>query len=48
MAGLPQISIPAGTVDGCAVGLSFIGWLGGDEELLDLTVRLARHCGMAA
>ena len=48
MAGLPQISIPAGTVDGCPVGLSFIGWLGGDEELLDLAVTLARHCGMAA
>jgi amidase len=48
MAGLPQISIPAGTVDGCPVGLSFIGWLGGDEDLLDLAVTLARHCGMAA
>ena len=48
MAGLPQISIPAGTVNGCPVGLSFIGWLGGDEELLDLAVILARHCGMAA
>jgi amidase len=48
LAGLPQVSIPAGTLSGCPVGLSFIGWLGGDEALLDLAVRLARHCGMAA
>ena len=40
-AGLPQISIPAGVGAGCPVGLSFIGWAGGDEALLDLAVRLA-------
>ena len=40
-AGLPQISIPAGTAAGCPVGLSFIGWEGGDEALLDLAVKLA-------
>jgi amidase len=45
IAGLPQVSIPAGTVDGCPVGLSLIGWAGGDEALLDLAVTLARHCG---
>lgn len=39
-AGLPQISIPAGTAAGCPVGLSFIGWKGGDEALLDLAVEL--------
>lgn len=39
-AGLPQISIPAGEAAGCQVGLSFIGWRGGDEALLDLAVRL--------
>jgi amidase len=39
-AGLPQISIPAGIAAGCPVGLSFIGWAGGDEALLDLAVRL--------
>lgn len=48
LAGLPQMSIPVGTVDGCPVGLSFIGWAGGDEALLDLAVTLARHCGLAS
>jgi len=38
--GLPQISIPAAEAAGCPVGLSFIGWQGGDEDLLDLAVRL--------
>lgn len=45
LSGLPQVSIPAGTVEGCPVGLSFIGWFGGDEALLDLAVRIARHAG---
>lgn len=48
MAGLPQMTIPAGTLGGCPVGLSFIGWPGGDEALLDLACELSRHCGMAA
>jgi amidase len=48
LSGLPQMSIPVGTVGGSPVGLSFIGWAGGDEMLLDLAVRLARYCGMAA
>jgi amidase len=48
VAGLPQISIPAGTLDGCPVGLSFIAWPGGDEALLDLACALGRHCGLAA
>jgi amidase len=39
-AGLPQISIPAGEAAGGLVGLSFIGWAGGDEALLDLALRL--------
>ncbi len=39
-AGLPQISVPALEAAGCSVGLSFIGWHGGDEALLDLAVRL--------
>lgn len=41
LSGLPQISIPAATVDCCPVGISFIGWAGGDEALLDLAVTLA-------
>jgi amidase len=44
-AGLPQISIPAGLAAGCPVGLSFIGWEGGDEALLDLAVKLAPLLG---
>ncbi len=45
--GLPQVSIPAGTVDGCPAGLSFVGWVGGDEALLDLAVLVSRHIGVA-
>jgi amidase len=48
LSGLPQVSIPIGTIDGCPAGLSFIGWAGGDEALLDLAVRLSRYCGMTA
>ena len=48
LTGLPQMSIPAGTIGGCPIGLSFIGWPGGDEALLDLAQTLSRHCGMAA
>jgi len=48
ISGLPQVSIPVGTVSGCPVGLSFIGWAGGDEALLDLAWRVSRFCGMAA
>ena len=40
LAGLPQISIPAGTVDGAPVGLSLIAPPGADHALLDLAVRL--------
>jgi amidase len=46
LAGLPQVSIPAGTVSGCPVGLSFVGWAGGDEALLDLAVAFSRVCGL--
>ena len=48
IAGLPQVNLPIGTLAGCPVGLSFIGWAGGDEVLLDLACELSRHCGMAA
>ncbi|AMN43337.1 amidase [Rhodoplanes sp. Z2-YC6860] len=46
LSGLPQISVPIGTVSGCPVGLSFIGWAGGDEALLDLAVAVAKYCGL--
>ncbi len=45
LSGLPQVNIPATVVDGCPAGLSFIGWEGADEVLLDLAVRLAPYCG---
>jgi amidase len=48
LAGLPQISLPVGTVLGCPAGLSLIGWPNGDEVLLDLAVTLARHCGIVS
>jgi amidase len=41
------VTIPAGTVSGCPVGLSFIGWDRSDEALLDLAVRLAPFVGVA-
>ena len=40
-------NLPVGTLGGCPAGLSFIGWAGGDEALLDLAGTLSRHCGMA-
>ena len=43
-AGLPQVTLPAANVEGCPVGLSFIGWAGGDEALLDLAVTLSPFC----
>jgi amidase len=36
LGGLPQVTIPAGTVDGAPVGLSVLGPPGGDLELLRL------------
>lgn len=45
MSGLPQVTIPIGTASGCPAGLSFIGWHGGDEALLDLAAKLSRYCG---
>jgi amidase len=47
ISGLPQVSIPAGTVAGCPVGLSFVGWAGGDEALLDLAATMSRYCGVS-
>jgi len=46
LSGLPQVTLPVGTISGCPAGLSFIGWAGGDEALLELAVSLARYCGL--
>jgi amidase len=46
LSGLPQITVPAGIVEGCPAGLSLIGWGGGDEALLDLACELACFCGI--
>jgi amidase len=48
VSGLPQVTLPVGSVSGCPIGLSFIGWHGADEALLDLAVKLARHVGAVA
>lgn len=40
-AGLPQISLPLGHLDGCPVGLSLIGPRYSDETLMDLAKQLA-------
>ena len=43
--GLPQVTMPAGTIDGVPIGVSLLGWPGADETLLDLAVTLSRFCG---
>ncbi len=40
LSGLPQLSVPAVSVDDCPVGLSLLGWRGGDQCLLDFACRL--------
>ena len=44
--GLPQLSIPAGRVDSAPIGISLVGWAGGDEALLDMACALGRHAGV--
>jgi amidase len=41
LAGLPQMSLPAGRVDDCPVGLSLIGPRGSDRALLSLAAQLS-------
>jgi amidase len=48
LSGLPQVTLPVGSISGCPIGLSFIGWHGADEALLDLAVKLAHHVGAVA
>lgn len=42
LSGLPQISLPLGSLDGCPVGLGLIAPRGADERLLALATQLAR------
>jgi len=46
ISGLPQITIPIGTLAGVPAGMSFIGWAGSDEVLLELAVLLGRLAGL--
>ena len=41
LAGLPQVSVPAGRIDGGPVGFGLIGPRGSDRALLDLAVAVA-------
>ena len=41
LGGLPQISLPLGSLDGLPLGLSFVGPPGADEALLALARELA-------
>jgi amidase len=47
ISGLPQVTIPVGTVDAAPVGLSILGWRGADEALLSLVTELAPLAGAA-
>jgi amidase len=46
LAGLPEITLPAGTVAGAPVGLSLVGGAGSDRALLALAKRLAQMLGL--
>ena len=45
LAGLPQITLPLGTVDGAPFGLSLIGGRGTDVALVDLGARIMADAG---
>jgi amidase len=45
LGGLPQVSLPLATFDGCPLGLSLIGRRGADEQLLELACRIMRRRG---
>lgn len=47
ISGLPQVTVPIGTVDGVPVGLSLIGWRNGDEVVLKLAQALGSRVGLA-
>ena len=42
LTGLPQVSLPLAEFEGLPVGLSLVGWRGGDRALLALAERLGR------
>jgi amidase len=46
LAGLPEVTLPAGTVAGVPVGLSLVGGLGCDRALLGLAKRAAGVLGL--
>ncbi|MBK1657057.1 amidase [Paracraurococcus ruber] len=48
LAGLPEVSIPAGRAEGAPVGLSLVAAPGRDRALLALAVRLAEALGIGA
>ena len=43
LAGLPQVSLPVAFAGHIPVGLSLIGWRGGDAHLIGAAMALARH-----
>jgi amidase len=43
LGGLPQINIPAGSIDGAPVGFSLIAGRNRDEQLLSVAVLIAQH-----
>jgi amidase len=45
ISGLPQVTLPIGLLDGAPVGVSLLGWRGGDEALLDLALALGPLAG---
>ena len=43
LGGLPQISLPLATLEGCPLGLSLVGRRGADEQLLELASRVMQR-----
>jgi amidase len=48
LCGLPEVTIPAGQVDGAPVGLSLVAGPGRDRALLALAERVALAAGLPA
>ncbi len=47
LAGLPEVTLPLGRVDGAPVGLSLVAAPGRDRQLLELAVQVSRGLGLA-